>query len=44
MGPVVVGVDGSDSARHAARWAAAEAVHRHLPLRLVQAVKLPVVP
>ena len=44
MGPVVVGVDGSDSARHAAQWAAVEAVPRHLPLRLVHAVKLPVVP
>jgi len=44
MGPIVVGVDGSDSARHAARWAAVEAAHRQLPLRLVQAVKLPMVP
>ena len=41
MGPVVVGVDGSDSARHAALWAAVAAVHRHLPLRLVHAVKVP---
>jgi nucleotide-binding universal stress UspA family protein len=39
--PVVVGIDGSDSARHAARWAAVRAVHRHLPLRLVHAVKVP---
>jgi len=44
MGPVVVGVDGSESAGHAARWAAVEAVHRHLPLRLVHAVKVPVGP
>jgi nucleotide-binding universal stress UspA family protein len=49
--PIVVGVDGSDSAEHAVRWAAREAVHRHVQLRLVHAcmvieaytpVKLPV--
>jgi nucleotide-binding universal stress UspA family protein len=49
--PVVVGVDGSDSAEHAVRWAAKEAVHRGVPLRLVHSclvieaytpVKLPV--
>ena len=34
-GAVVVGVDGSDSARRAVRWAAAEAALRHAPLRLV---------
>jgi len=44
MGPIVVGIDGSDSARVAARWAAAEAVRRHLPLRLVHAVQVPAVP
>lgn len=32
---VVVGVDGSVSALHAVRWAAAEAVRRDVPLRLV---------
>jgi nucleotide-binding universal stress UspA family protein len=36
--PIVVGVDGSDSARNAALWAADEAAARHLPLRLVHAV------
>ncbi len=34
-GPVVVGVDGSDAAIEAARWAAKEAVHQQVPLRLV---------
>lgn len=32
---VVVGVDGSDSATDAVRWAAAEAARRQVPLRLV---------
>jgi nucleotide-binding universal stress UspA family protein len=36
--PIVVGIDGSDSARRAARWAAAEAVRRHTGLTLVTAV------
>jgi nucleotide-binding universal stress UspA family protein len=35
--PVVVGIDGSDSAMAAARWAAAEAERRDAPLRLVTA-------
>jgi len=35
--PVVVGVDGSDSALAAARWGAAEARRRDAPLRLVTA-------
>lgn len=35
---VVVGVDGSVSALHAAWWAAQEAASRRLPLRLVQVV------
>jgi nucleotide-binding universal stress UspA family protein len=34
---VVVGVDGSDSALRAVRWAADEAIRRHEPLRLVTA-------
>ncbi|HEU5470974.1 MAG TPA: universal stress protein [Actinophytocola sp.] len=33
--PIVVGVDGSDSALHAVRWAAGEAELRAAPLRLV---------
>ena len=41
---IVAAVDGSESARHAAFWAAAEADHRHLPLRIVNAVKIPVAP
>jgi nucleotide-binding universal stress UspA family protein len=35
--PVVVGTDGSDSALDAVRWAAAEAVRRGVPLRVVTA-------
>jgi nucleotide-binding universal stress UspA family protein len=38
--PIVAGVDGSASALHAALWAADEAAHRRLPLRLVYAVNL----
>jgi nucleotide-binding universal stress UspA family protein len=34
---VVVGIDGSDSALHAVRWAADEAARRRAPLRLVTA-------
>jgi nucleotide-binding universal stress UspA family protein len=33
--PVLVGVDGSDTALHAVRWAAREAQRKHAPLRLV---------
>ncbi|MBM9469487.1 universal stress protein [Nakamurella leprariae] len=39
---VVVGVDGSDGSRHAARWAAAEADRRGAELDLIHAVSLPV--
>jgi len=38
---IVVGVDGSECALQAVRWAAAEAVRRHLPLRLVSAYTWP---
>jgi len=37
-GPIVVGVDGSDAALHAVRWAAAEARQRRRGLRLVHAI------
>jgi len=41
--PVVVGVDGSESARMAAIWAADEAVRRHVRLRIVHANLWPTV-
>lgn len=37
--PVVVGIDGSDTAVNAAQWAAEEAVGRAVPLRLVYVAK-----
>lgn len=37
MGAVVVGVDGSDAAADAVRWAAREAAHRHADLLVVHA-------
>lgn len=37
--PVVVGIDGSDTAIHAAQWAIDEAVSRNVPLRLVAVMK-----
>ena len=39
--PVVVGVDGSESALHAVRWAALEAANRNTSLRLVHVSVLP---
>jgi nucleotide-binding universal stress UspA family protein len=36
--PVVVGIDGSDAAVNAAKWAIAEATSRDIPLRLVHAI------
>jgi len=41
--PVVVGIDGSGSAERSARWAAAEAARRGVPLRLVHAYDVPLV-
>jgi nucleotide-binding universal stress UspA family protein len=38
---VVVGVDGSESALAAVRWAAAEAGRRRLPLRLIHVLRWP---
>jgi nucleotide-binding universal stress UspA family protein len=38
-GPVVVGVDSSDSARHASEWAADLAATWHAPLRMVHTVR-----
>ena len=38
-GPVVVGIDGSDAAIGAAQWAAKEAVHQDVPLRLVYVIQ-----
>lgn len=35
---IVVGIDGSDAAINAAKWAAAEAVSRNIPLRLIHAI------
>jgi nucleotide-binding universal stress UspA family protein len=40
--PVVVGVDGSESALDAVRWAADEARRRHTSLRVVHAYEIPV--
>lgn len=40
---IVVGVDGSDSALHATRWAAREAALRKLPLRLVHVYDPPTI-
>lgn len=40
--PIVAGVDGSDSALDAARWAADEAARKRAPLRLVSVVQIPV--
>ncbi|MGZ7007429.1 MAG: universal stress protein [Ilumatobacteraceae bacterium] len=37
--PVIVGIDGSDTAIHAAEWAVDEAVNRGVPLRLVYVAK-----
>lgn len=39
--PIVAGVDGSDSAMEAARWAGEEAAHKRVPLRLVSVLHVP---
>ncbi|KAA9159764.1 hypothetical protein FPZ12_019225 [Amycolatopsis acidicola] len=41
VGPVVVGVDGSEASLRAVRWAAREARWRHTRLRIVHAVEPP---
>ena len=41
--PVLVGIDGSDSAIRATVWAARIAARRKLPVRVVHAVDLPLV-
>ena len=38
---IVVGIDGSDAAINAAKWAVTEAVSRNIPLRLIHAVPEP---
>lgn len=38
--PVVVGIDGSKAALHAALWAVDEAIHRDVPLRLLYAIEI----
>ncbi|MEU0239686.1 universal stress protein [Nocardiopsis sp. NPDC006198] len=40
---VVVGIDGSDGSRAALEWAAAEAVRRDAPLRIVHALGMPLI-
>jgi nucleotide-binding universal stress UspA family protein len=40
-GPIVVGVDGSDAGIGAAEWAAKEAIHHDVPLRLVHVIQIP---
>jgi nucleotide-binding universal stress UspA family protein len=39
-GPVVVGIDGSDAAIATAQWAAKEAFHQDVPLRLVYVMQI----
>lgn len=41
IGPVVVGIDGSDAAIETAQWAAAEALARDVPLRLISVANVP---
>ncbi|MEV2226092.1 universal stress protein [Nocardia vinacea] len=39
--PVLVGIDGSDTAAEAVRWAAADAVHHRAPLHIVYCIGAP---
>jgi nucleotide-binding universal stress UspA family protein len=39
-GPIVVGYDGSQASQEALRWATAQAVREHAPLRIVQVLEL----
>lgn len=41
IGPVVVGIDGSDAAIDTAQWAAGEALARDVPLRLISVANIP---
>jgi len=39
-GPIVVGYDASPASRQALRWAAAQAVREHAPVRIVQILEI----
>ncbi|MFI6778154.1 universal stress protein [Nocardia sp. NPDC050412] len=40
--PVMVGIDGSETAAAATRWAAVDAVHHRAPLHIVYGIAAPV--
>ncbi|WP_227999560.1 universal stress protein [Nocardia australiensis] len=39
--PILVGIDGSDAATEAVRWAAVDAAHHHAPLHIVHGISAP---